>query len=75
MSPRDLPIYELEAALVAALRGTGRVIVQAPTGSGKSTQVPQMLLRHGFLDGAQAPRRWARRSGTWSATRSASSRR
>ena len=61
----DLPIYELEAALVASLRGSGRVIVQAPTGSGKSTQVPQMLLRHGFLDGAQAvvlqPRRLAAR--------------
>jgi ATP-dependent helicase HrpB len=49
MSPRDLPIYELESALVAAVREQGRVVVQAPTGSGKSTQIPQMLLRHGFL--------------------------
>ena len=48
-SPRDLPVYELESALVAALREQGRVIVQAPTGSGKSTQIPQMLLRHGLL--------------------------
>ena len=47
-APRDLPIYELEAALVAALAGAGRAIVQAPTGSGKSTQVPQMLLHHGL---------------------------
>ncbi len=65
MSPRSLPIYELESALVASLRGSGRVIVQAPTGSGKSTQVPQMLLDHGFLDGGQAvvlqPRRLAAR--------------
>jgi len=65
MSPSDLPIYELEADLGAALRGPGRVIVQAPTGSGKSTQVPQMLLRHGFLDGGQVvvlqPRRLAAR--------------
>ena len=65
MSPRDLPVYELEEPLVAALRASGRVIIQAPTGSGKSTQVPQMLLRHGFLDGAQAivlqPRRLAAR--------------
>jgi len=44
-----LPIYELEADVIAALRATGRVIVQAPTGSGKSTQIPQMLLRHGLL--------------------------
>jgi ATP-dependent helicase HrpB len=64
-SPRDLPIYELEAPLAEALRGTGRVIVHAPTGSGKSTQIPQMLLRHGFLDGGQVvilqPRRLATR--------------
>ena len=47
--PRDLPIYELEPALVSALRTSGRLIVQAPTGSGKSTQIPQMLLQHGLL--------------------------
>jgi ATP-dependent helicase HrpB len=49
MSPRDLPIYELENALVASLRAQGRLIIQAPTGSGKSTQIPQMLWRHGLL--------------------------
>lgn len=32
-----------------AVRTRGRVIVQAPTGSGKSTQIPQMLLDHGLL--------------------------
>ncbi len=65
MSPRELPIYELEASLLASLRGSGRAIVQAPTGSGKSTQVPQMLLRHGFLQGGEVvvlqPRRLAAR--------------
>jgi ATP-dependent helicase HrpB len=50
MNPRALPIYELEPAVVASLRTQGRLIVQAPTGSGKSTQLPQMLLRHGLLD-------------------------
>ena len=49
-SPHDLPIYELESAVVASLRAQGRLIVQAPTGSGKSTQIPQVLLRHGLLD-------------------------
>ncbi|MBI4626290.1 MAG: ATP-dependent helicase HrpB [Verrucomicrobia bacterium] len=49
MPPRSLPIYELENALVASLRAQGRLIVQAPTGSGKSTQIPQMLLNHGLL--------------------------
>jgi ATP-dependent helicase HrpB len=63
---RDLPIYELESAIVAAIRGQGRLIVQAPTGSGKTTQIPQMLLRHGLLgDRGQAvilqPRRLAAR--------------
>ena len=48
MSPRDLPIYELESDLVRTLRACGRLIVQAPTGSGKSTQIPQMLLQHGL---------------------------
>jgi ATP-dependent helicase HrpB len=49
MRPRDLPIYELESAVVAALRAQGRIIIQAPTGSGKSTQIPQMLLQHDLL--------------------------
>ncbi|PAW66901.1 MAG: ATP-dependent helicase HrpB [Opitutia bacterium Tous-C1TDCM] len=49
MPPRALPIYELESAIVASLRAQGRLIVQAPTGSGKSTQLPQMLWRHGLL--------------------------
>ncbi|MEY3775048.1 MAG: hypothetical protein RLZZ129_1828 [Verrucomicrobiota bacterium] len=65
MPARDLPIYELEPAVVSALRAEGRLIVQAPTGSGKSTQIPQMLLAHGFLDGGEVvvlqPRRLAAR--------------
>ncbi|MBI5691515.1 MAG: ATP-dependent helicase HrpB [Verrucomicrobia bacterium] len=48
-APRELPIYELEDAIVTSLRAQGRLIVQAPTGSGKSTQIPQMLWRHGLL--------------------------
>lgn len=60
-----LPIYELEAELVATLRQAGRVVVQAPTGSGKSTQIPQMLLQHGLIDGGEVvvlqPRRLATR--------------
>ncbi len=49
MSPSELPIYELENAVIESLRAQGRLIVQAPTGSGKSTQIPQMLFNHGLL--------------------------
>ncbi len=65
ISPQQLPIYELEDRLIAAVRTQGRLIVQAPTGSGKSTQVPQMLLGHGLLGDGEVvvlqPRRLAAR--------------
>ena len=44
MNPLDLPIIALRADLARVLRDQNRVILQAPTGSGKSTQVPQYLL-------------------------------
>ena len=60
-----LPIYEIEQDIIAALKATKRLILQAPTGSGKSTQVPQMLLKHGLLGSGQVvilqPRRLAAR--------------
>ena len=65
MNRRDLPIFELEAALVAALGRDARLVLQAPTGSGKSTQVPQMLLDNGLLGQGEVvvlqPRRLATR--------------
>ncbi|HPR83843.1 MAG TPA: hypothetical protein PLD51_08295, partial [Pontiellaceae bacterium] len=54
MNPKTLPIYELRNDLVAALKTDSRIIIEAPTGSGKSTQVPQMLLDSG-LCGAGFP--------------------
>src|SRR3954454_19325243 len=60
-----LPIFEIENDIVAAVTNTRRLILQAPTGSGKSTQVPQMLLDHGLLDRGKIvilqPRRLAAR--------------
>jgi ATP-dependent helicase HrpB len=65
MRREDLPIFELEQTLVAELKGQSRLIIQAPTGSGKSTQVPQILLDHGLLGDGQVvilqPRRLATR--------------
>src|SRR5947207_2104537 len=60
-----LPIYEIEEAIVNSVQEHSRLIVSAPTGSGKSTQVPQMLLDHRLLDSWQVvvlqPRRLATR--------------
>jgi len=60
-----LPIYEIEREIVARLQTDRRLILSAPTGSGKSTQVPQMLLKHGLLGDGQVvvlqPRRLATR--------------
>lgn len=62
---RALPIYEIEHELIAQLPIHHRLILQAPTGSGKSTQIPQILLDHGLLGEGQAvilqPRRLAAR--------------
>lgn len=65
MPREDLPIFELEDQLIAELKQHSRLIIQAPTGSGKSTQVPQILLDHGLLGEGQVvilqPRRLAAR--------------
>lgn len=60
----SLPIYDLDEEILAALQG-GRLVLQAPTGSGKSTQVPQILLDGGALGDGRClilqPRRLAAR--------------
>ena len=60
-----LPIYEIEREIISRLKNDRRLILSAPTGSGKSTQVPQMLLKHGLLGDGQVvvlqPRRLATR--------------
>lgn len=60
-----LPIYDLDEEIVAAAQSGGRLILQAPTGSGKSTQTPQILLDGGALGDGRCivlqPRRLAAR--------------
>ena len=60
-----LPIHAIRNDLATALKRSRRIILTAPTGSGKSTQVPQMLLDMGALGTGKAvvlqPRRLATR--------------
>lgn len=61
----DLPIEDLRDPIISELRSGNRLVVEAPTGSGKSTQIPQMLLDAGLLGEGRAiilqPRRLAAR--------------
>ncbi|HLP77233.1 MAG TPA: helicase-related protein, partial [Candidatus Paceibacterota bacterium] len=65
MPETSLPIWEIHSQIIDALRSGNRLILSAPTGSGKTTQVPQMLLQSGLLDKGQVvilqPRRLAAR--------------
>ena len=63
---RSLPIFELESEFLGALReDRARIVVEAPTGSGKSTQIPQFLADSGICGDREIyvlqPRRLAAR--------------
>ena len=62
--PANLPILTRTEVIVSTLRDKCRLVVTAPTGSGKSTQLPQMLLDSGDYPGqilVLEPRRLAAR--------------
>ena len=65
MPETSLPIWEIHSQIIDSLRTGNRLILSAPTGSGKTTQVPQMLLQSGLLGDGQVvilqPRRLAAR--------------
>ena len=59
-----LPVIEIREELEECLRQGGRILLRAPTGSGKSTGVPVMILQASQVDGmivVVQPRRMAAR--------------
>ena len=64
MTPAELPVVSIRDAILAAARDGNRLVITAPTGAGKSTQVPQYLLRTAGVRGrilVLQPRRLAAR--------------
>ncbi|MFT7254640.1 MAG: ATP-dependent helicase HrpB, partial [Paracoccaceae bacterium] len=63
--PPLLPIEDCLADLIAALGRTGRAVLQAPPGAGKTTRVPLAMLEAGLVTGRilmLEPRRLAARA-------------
>src|ERR1044071_1979094 len=63
---RSLPIWQIHAQIVDALTKGSRLVLVAPTGSGKTTQTPQMVWDAGLAGDKMIvvlqPRRVAARS-------------
>jgi ATP-dependent helicase HrpB len=63
---KSLPIWQIHEPIVGAMRAGNRLVLVAPTGSGKTTQVPQMLLDAGLAGNGRIvvlqPRRVAART-------------
>ncbi len=64
LNPRDLPIHRIASDLVTAMRRHQVIIVEGPTGCGKTTQIPQILIQSGVVPpdlivGVTQPRRIA----------------
>ncbi len=69
MEPKTLPVWSVMPELIEAVKKGRNVVLTAPPGSGKTTQVPQALLDNGLVRGSiiiVQPRRVACRAvGKW----------
>jgi len=68
VDPNQLPIYRYEADIVRALTDHRVLVLEGPTGSGKTTQLPKILQRAMVTDGLigiTQPRRIAAVSVAW----------
>ncbi|MDC7224190.1 MAG: ATP-dependent RNA helicase, partial [Spirochaetales bacterium] len=63
MNPKKLPVYKEREKILKALEDNQVIIVESPTGSGKTTQIPLILHEAGYTDrgiiGITQPRRIA----------------
>ncbi|MBN2049851.1 MAG: ATP-dependent RNA helicase [Spirochaetales bacterium] len=63
MKPTDLPVYQQKQKILDALAQCSVVVVESPTGSGKTTQLPLILNEAGYAErgiiGVTQPRRIA----------------
>jgi RNA helicase HrpA len=63
MDPYRLPVYEQRDKILTALQGHQVIVVESPTGSGKTTQIPLILHEAGYTSngmvGVTQPRRIA----------------
>ena len=63
MDPRELPVYQQKERILEALKDHQVIVVESPTGSGKTTQLPVILHEAGYsrngLIGVTQPRRIA----------------
>ncbi len=63
MKAKDLPVYQQKDKILKALEKNQVIVVQSPTGSGKTTQIPIILNDAGYSQfgtiGITQPRRIA----------------